>query len=97
MSNGVRILLRLLGVLLLVAGIAGVVLLFVPGPGEVAEWMGNSCARGRGIRVRVHCDATDVLLILIGAPVLILVGFIMALSLRPEGRGPITLDFSGRG
>ena len=93
MSEPVRILLRLLGFVLFLAGIAGVVLLFNPGPGEIAESMGNSCRHGR--TGGEQCNVLDVLLILISAPLLILVGGVMALALGPEREGgPRTLDLS---
>ena len=93
MSEPARIGLRLLGFVLLLAGIAGIVVLFVPGPGEVADWMGASCAsRTSGPE---DCDALDVISVLLGAPILILVGGVMALALGPErGEGPRTLDLS---
>jgi hypothetical protein len=87
-----------LGLLLFLAGVAGIVLLFKPGPGEIADWMGNSCDHdSRDLTSGGDCDAFDVILILISAPLLILVGGVMALALRPSDKGPITLDFSRRG
>ena len=98
MSEPVRILLRLVGFLLFLAGIAGIVLLFKPGPGEIADWMGKSCDQNaRDLTNGGQCSAFDVLLILVIAPTLILVGGVLALALRPEDKGPITLDFSRRG
>ena len=41
MSEPIRIGLRLLGFLMFLAGIAGVIALFQPGPTEIADWMGR--------------------------------------------------------
>ena len=93
MSEPARIGLRLLGFLLLLAGIAGIVILITPGPGEVADWMGSSCRHtkhGTG----EQCTVLDVLEVSATAPLLILIGGVMALALRPEHKGPFTLDLS---
>jgi hypothetical protein len=89
-----RILLRLLGLLMLLVGLAAIVLLFVPGPDEVADWMGESCAHGEGGRSE-QCNVGDVLELVVIAPVLILVGGVMTLALRPSARA-ITIDLSRR-
>lgn len=94
MSEPVRIILRLLGVVLLLGGLAFLVLLVKPGPGEVAEWMGKTCSRGRTFRESVPCTWQDVLGMAWLAPAAILIGFPLALALRPPGKGPFTLDFS---
>ncbi len=97
MSEPVRIGLRLLGFVLLLAGIAGIVVLFKPGPGEIADWMGQNCANSETGPAE-QCSTTDVIEILLISPILILVGGVMALALRDPEKGPITLDFSrGRG
>jgi len=72
------------------------VLLFKPGPGEIADWMGNSCDHdSRDLTSGGDCDAFDVILILISAPLFILVGGVMVLALGPEREGgPRTLDLS---
>jgi hypothetical protein len=92
-SEPVRIGLRLLGVVLLLAGIAGVVLLFKPGPSEIADWMGSSCAHNDS--EAEQCTAWDVIEILLVSPVLILIGGVMALALRPPGKGPMTISLGG--
>jgi len=94
-SEPARISLRLLGFVLLLIGIGLLILLLVPGPGEIADWMGESCAhRRRG--PSEQCNVLDVIGVLLAGPLLILVGGVMALALRPPGKGPITLDLSGR-
>ena len=97
MSEPVRIILRLVGVVLLLGGIGLVVMLFVPGPADVADWMGENCSHGTGLRESEPCTVTDVIEIALLAPVAILIGFVLTIALRPPGRGPITLDFSRRG
>ena len=93
MPNPVRILLRLFGLLLFLAGLALVVMLFKPGPAEVADWMGDECAHGRNTTGEA-CTALDVIEITFAAPMMMLIGFVLAITLRPEGRGPWTLDLS---
>ena len=93
MSEPVRILLRLFGLVLFLAGIALIVMLFKPGPAEVADWMGDECAHGRNSTGEA-CNALDVIEVTLSAPLMILVGFVMALALRPEGRPTPTLDLS---
>lgn len=97
MSEPVRIALRLLGVVLLLAGIAGIVILFNPGPSEVADWMGNSCAHSEN-GPSESCNVLDVLSLVAVAPILILVGGVMALALGPDkGTGAgFTIDLSRR-
>ena len=97
MSETNRRLLRLLGFVLLLIGIGCVVVLFKPGPTEIADWMGNSCdPDSRDLTSGGQCNAFDVILILISAPTLILVGGVMTLALGPEREGgPRTLDLSG--
>ena len=96
MSEPARIALRLLGFLMLLVGLASVVVLFYPGPGDVAEWMGQNCARGRNSTGET-CTVGDVILIALGSPVFILLGFVLTITLRPPDKGPITLDFSKLG
>ena len=95
MSEPARIGLRLVGVLLLVLGIAAVVVLFVPGPTEVAGWMGENCRRSKHGSGE-QCTVGDVIQLALGAPLMILVGFVLTIALRPPGKGPFTLDLSGR-
>jgi hypothetical protein len=97
MGETTQRLLRLLGFLLFIAGAAGIVLLFKPGPGEIADWMGNSCDHdSRDLASGGGCTAFDVVLILISAPIFVHIGGVMTLALGParEG-GPRTIDLSG--
>jgi hypothetical protein len=93
-SEPLRIGLRALGVLLLLGGVGMLVALVVPGPEEVAGWMGQSCSRGTGFRESETCTVGDVLEVALSAPLMILVGFVLAIALRPPGAGPFTLDLS---
>jgi hypothetical protein len=95
MSEPVRIGLRLLGLLLVLIGIGLLLLLLTPGPRTVAEWMGESCRHGN-TGSGEQCTLLDVLGIVATAPILILIGGVMALALRPPGKGPMTIDLSGR-
>jgi hypothetical protein len=94
MNPFLRIGLRLLGVVMLVIGIAGLVVLVYPGPRDIADWMGNSCAHttnGPG----EQCSIFDVLEFIFVAPWLILGGVILALVMRPErGGGSPSIDLS---
>jgi hypothetical protein len=96
-SEPVRILLRLVGLVMLLAGIAAVILLFEPGPAKVAKWMSNSCAHGQNEEAEA-CNVLDVLEFLAFVPILILVGGVIALALGPdrgEGAGGArTIDLS---
>ena len=90
-----RVLARLLGVVLLLGGIAMLVSLVVPGPADVADWMGKSCAHGNLTSDKnEQCTITDVLLVVASAPIMVLIGFVLTVALRPKDRGPITLDLS---
>jgi hypothetical protein len=94
-SEPARIGLRLLSFLVFLLGLAMIVILVYPGPGDVAEWMGNSCAHTQN-GPSEQCSIFDVLEFIFIAPWLILVGGIMALALRRPGKGPMTIDLSGR-
>jgi hypothetical protein len=96
MNELLRIGLRLLGFLMFVLGVAMIVVLFYPGPGDVANWMGNSCAHTQN-GPSEQCTIFDVLEFIFIAPWLILIGGIMALALRRPGKGPMTIDLSGAG
>jgi hypothetical protein len=96
MSEPVRIGLRLLGFVMFLIGIAGVVALFKPGPGEIADWMGQNCANSETGPAE-QCSTWDVVEILLVSPILILVGGVMALALRPPGKGPMTISLGGGG
>lgn len=87
-----RIALRLLGLLLLVAGLACAVLLIWPGPAQIAEFLGSSCAFDDS-GVSHQCswlEAAD--LVWSGCWVAIVVGFVLRLLTRPAGKGPLVLD-----
>lgn len=94
MSEPARIALRLLGYAMFLVGVAAVVLLFVPGPRDVAAWMGENCVHSRH-GPSEQCTIFDVLEIVAVAPVLILTGGVMMLGLRPPDKGPFTVDLSG--
>ena len=96
MSEPLRIGLRLHGFLVFLLGLAMLVVIAYPGPGDVATWMGNSCAHTQN-GPSEQCSIFDVLEFIFIAPWLILVGGIMALALRRPGKGPMTIDLSGGG
>jgi hypothetical protein len=100
MSEPARILLRLLGFVLFLAGVAIVVLMITPGPTEIAHWMGQNCdPNSKDLDTSgpdQQCTVWDVLGWLWWAPILILVGGVLALALGPEREGgPRTIDLSG--
>lgn len=94
MSEGARIALRLLGLAMLVAGVAALVALVEPGPREIADWMGKNCAHMRNEPVE-QCTVLDVVEILAVGPLFAGIGAILVLALRPPGRKPLTIDLSG--
>ncbi|MGK2866455.1 MAG: hypothetical protein ACSLFA_07385 [Mycobacterium sp.] len=92
MPEPVRIVLRLLGLVLLLAGVACAVLLVWPGPRQIAELLGASCARSRhgtGEQCSLF-DAAD--LLWTGFWVASIAGAALLLITRPPGRKPLTLD-----
>lgn len=92
MPEPLRIALRILGLVLLIVGLSCLVGLFWPGPWEVAEAMGRSCANDRSGR-SYQCswwDAADILLT--GAGVALVIGLVLRVMTRPPDRGPRTLD-----
>lgn len=92
MPEPVRIGLRLLGLLLVLLSAACLVLVFVPGPRAVAEVMGVSCAYSEQ-GPSEQCSSWDaVTLLWTGVWVFALVGLVLRLVTRPEGRGPRVLD-----
>ena len=95
MSEPLRIGLRLLGLVVFLVGLAMIVVLVYPGPGNVANWMGNSCAHTTNGPTE-QCTIFDVLEFIFIAPWMILIGGVLALALRPPGKGPLTIDLSGR-
>jgi hypothetical protein len=94
MSEPLRIGLRFLGVLLFGLGVAMIVVIVYPGPVDVANWMGNSCAHTQN-GPSEQCSIFDVLEFILFAPWLILGGGVLALALRRPGKGPMTIDLSG--
>lgn len=94
MSGLLRISMRLLGLLMFLAGGALLVALIRPGPAEIADWMGRNCSRGKNIRHEDACRIGDVLELALMAPGAMFIGLILLVALRPPGKGPITLDFS---
>lgn len=78
---------------MLAGGFGLIVILFVPGPTEVADWMGENCARSKN-EPGEQCTVGDVIQLAFAAPLLILIGFVLTVALRPPGKGPITLDLS---
>lgn len=67
-------------------------MLFKPGLGEIADWMGESCSHNEG--PAQQCTVWDLIDLLWLPPVLIFIGGVMALALRPESKGPVTMDFT---
>ena len=96
MSEPLRIALRALGFVLLLLGLGIVLIMFFPGPRDVADWMGNSCAHTQN-GPSEQCTIWDVVSLLEFAPILIIVGAVLALVMRPSGGTPTTIDLSGRG
>jgi hypothetical protein len=94
-SEPARIALRLLGLLLFLLGLAMLVVLVYPGPRDVADWMGNNCAHTKN-GPSEQCNIFDVLEFIFFAPWLILGGGVLALVMRPSGKGPVTIDLSAR-
>ena len=88
--------LRILGLLLVVAGFAMLAVLLVAGPDDVADWMGKSCSRGTGFRESEQCTWQDVALLWWVIPAAILGGIFLRIYARDPSKGPMTLDFSGR-
>jgi hypothetical protein len=96
MSEPVRIGLRLLGFLLLLLGLGILVIMVFPGPRDVADWMGNSCAHTQN-GPSEQCTIWDVLSLLEITPILIIVGAVLALVMRPSSGSAVeTIDLSGR-
>lgn len=96
MPEPVRIALRLLGLILLVAGLVCAVLMFWPGVGAVAEALGSTCASDRSGRTH-QCswfEAAD--LLWTGCWLAIVIGGVLRLVTRPAGKGPRVLDLRRR-
>lgn len=96
-TNAPGVLRRLIGFVVLAVCVGLVVMLFVPGAGDVANGLGENCPRSRAGNV-VQCEATDVIaVVVISLPVLLLIG--LALIASPliarrsdDGRGPSSRD-----
>jgi hypothetical protein len=82
-SEPLRILLRLTGVVMLIAGTAAVVLLVYPGPYEVAEAMGESCVHNDPgpTQTEEQCNVLDVIELTLGAPAMIIVGLVLIFTM----------------
>lgn len=96
MPEPARIGLRLLGLILLVAGVVCAVLLVWPGPAEIAERLGATCGDG-GLGPSHQCsllEAAD--LMWTGCWVALVIGAVLRLVTRPAGRGPRVLDLRRR-
>lgn len=92
MPEPARIALRVLGLALLAASLLFLVLIFWPGPAQVAEWLGRSCATGRD-RVTYQCDWLDAADLLWTAFwVSLVLGAVLRITTRPAGQGPRTID-----
>lgn len=90
-----RIALRLLGLVLLALCGASVVLLFGPGPRQVAEWMGVSCGYNDGPSEQCSAfDAASVLWTVIW--VSFIAGVVLRIGTRPTGKGPMVLNLRRR-
>ena len=91
-----RIALRLLGVVLVLAGLACLVSIFWPGADQVAAAMGVACADGR--RSPSHqCTSFDAAEVLwTGFWVLSIAGLVSLVLARPLDKGPLTIDFGRR-
>ena len=97
MSEPVRIGLRILGALLVLAGIGIVVLLFEPGPRKIADWLGDGCGHNSDLIRGSGCDLLDVLEFVAIGPVLMMVGAILLLTMRPAGKGPMIISVNRGG
>jgi hypothetical protein len=95
MSTPARISLRLLGFLLIALGFVIVVAMIVPGPGQIANWMGNSCAHETN-GPSEQCSIFDVIGILTFVPFLFIGGLVLAAVTRRPGAGPVTINLGGR-
>jgi len=84
MNNGVRIGLRLLGVVMLVAGLAIGGAFVVLGPTGMAEAMGQSCVHNANLpsSTEESCTILDSLELAGAAPILLLVGAVLVLALK---------------
>lgn len=96
MPEPARIALRLLGLILLVAGLGCAVMLVWPGPTEIAAGLGATCGGG-GLGPSHQCswlEAVD--LLWTGCWLAIVIGAVLRLVTRPAGRGPRVLNLRRR-
>lgn len=96
MPEPARVALRLLGLLLLLGGLACAVLLIWPGPAAIAESLGSTCASDRSGDTHQCSWLEAVDLVWTGCWVSVVVGFVLRLVTRPAGRGPRVLDLRRR-
>jgi hypothetical protein len=84
MNNWLRIGLRLLGLVMLVAGLALVGTLFIAGPSQMADLAGVSCAdKAQGLLLDERsCNVLDVIEFLPFAGILIISGAVLVLLMR---------------
>ena len=103
MSNPVRILLRLLGLVLFLGSLVAIVVIVAIGPYDVAEGMGRSCRHGSKTGPSEWCTWRDVLGLLQALPFTALVGGALLLVFgrertdREASEGTAVLDLSGSG
>jgi uncharacterized membrane protein HdeD (DUF308 family) len=92
----VRVALRLLGLVLLIAGVACLVLLVQPGPHAIAEAMGVGCATSR-MGPAEQCSWWNAAeLLLTGFVGCVITGFVLRMITRRKGSGPITINLGRR-
>lgn len=84
MSEPVRILLRVVGLVLFFGSLAGVVYIIGTGPNEVGIQMGRECRHNNQLGPSEWCTWQDVLGILKALPVLTLVGGVLVLISRRD-------------
>lgn len=96
MPEPLRITLRLLGLVLLVAAVVCLVLIVKPGPYAVAEALDVSCRHQR-IGPGDPCTVIDAVTLLWTAFwVSLVLGGVLRLATRPAGKGPLVLDLRRR-
>jgi hypothetical protein len=107
MNEPLRILVRLLGVVLFLASIAGVLLIVTVGPDEVGQAMGETCKKGTNKHNDAeHCTWQDALGIMQALPWICLVGAVLMFTMRrdwvgrdrkddPAPGGPVALASTG--
>ena len=87
-----RVALRLLGLVLVVVGLLCLLMIAWPGPAQIAEVLGATCANDRH-GSRYQCDWLDAAdLLWTGFWVALTAGIVLRLITRPKGKGPLTID-----